>query len=156
MPRPRRTRTHRLLRVPAAACLIALACHDSSPVTGPASGASAVRIAGTWSGSFQAYDSACGGSAASAVFEQSGAQVTGKLSTSTCGVSGYFEGTVQGGQLLGSIKMEGCTGGGVSGPVSASELTLAIGDLTKPLVAGDRPVMTGGAVVLRRSQAAEK
>lgn len=131
----------------------ALACSDSKMVTAPTTGTistSSANVAGTWSGSFSADDSSCGGSAASASFQQTGSRVTGVLSTSGCGVSGAFVGTIEGNTLLGVIKMQGCIGGGVSGTVTESGIALAIGDLTKPLVTGDQILMAGGAVDLHR------
>jgi hypothetical protein len=136
-----------------AVALAALACQNSNSVTGPSNNvaAPAGNVTGTWSGTFQSYDpSGCGSSTASATFEQLGATITGKLVTSSCGVSGAFKGTLQGNMLLGSISMEGCVGGGVSGTMNGSELSLTIGDLTKPLITFDKPVMTGGAVILQR------
>jgi hypothetical protein len=133
--------------------LAALACQNSNSVTGPANNvaAPAGNVTGSWSGTFQSYDpQGCGSSSASATFEQAGAAITGKLVTSSCGVSGVFEGTLQGNMLLGSIKMDGCVGGGVSGTMNGSQLSLTVGDLTKPLVTFDKPVMLGGAVTLSR------
>ena len=133
--------------------LAALACQNSNSVTGPPSGNATpvASIAGSWNGSFQPDDSrACGNSSASATFQQDGSGVTGTLRTSDCGVSGYFKGTLMGDTLIGSLSMEGCIGGGVSGTVSRSTISLSIGDLTKPLVTGDTPVMTGGIVTLSR------
>ena len=94
--------------------------------------------------------SSCSSSMATATFEQVGSTVTGNLATSSCGVSGYFKGTVQGNMVIGSIAMAGCVGGGVSGTLNGSELSLSISDLTKPLVTGERPVMLGGDATLRR------
>jgi hypothetical protein len=133
--------------------LAALACQNSNSVTGPANNvaAPAGNVTGTWSGTFQSNDmQGCGGSTASATFQQVGATVTGNLSTSSCGVSGYFKGSLQGNMLLGSIAMEGCVGGGVSGTMNGSQLSLSITDLTKPLITFDKPVMIGGDVTLRR------
>jgi hypothetical protein len=149
--RPNRT----LIRIAISISLAvaALACQNSNSVTGPPSGNAtpAASIAGSWNGSFQPDDSmTCGGSSASATFQQDGSQVTGNLRTSDCGVSGYFKGTLMGSTLVGSVKMDGCVGGGVSGTVSGSAISLSIGDLTKPLVTGDTPVMTGGIVTLSR------
>ena len=115
----------------------------------PASSPASATVAGAWTGSFQAYDSGCGGSSASATFQQTGSAVTGSLKTSDCGVAGYFRGTLQGNTLLGTLEMQGCTGGGVSGTIEGTH-SLTIGDMTKPLVTGDTPRMSGGAVVLRR------
>jgi hypothetical protein len=133
--------------------LAALACQNSNSVSGPSNNvaAPAGNVTGAWSGTFQSYDpQGCGDSTASATFQQVGATVTGNLSTSSCGVSGYFKGTLQGNMLVGLISMEGCVGGGVSGTMNGSELSLTIGDLTKPLVTFEKPVMLGGAVTLRR------
>jgi hypothetical protein len=133
--------------------LAALACQNSNSVTGPPSGNAtpASSVAGSWSGTFQPNDSmTCSGSSASATFQQDGSKVTGSLRTSDCGVSGYFKGTLMGNTLVGSIAMDGCVGGGVSGTVSGSAISLSIGDLTKPLITGETPVMTGGQVTLSR------
>jgi hypothetical protein len=132
---------------------IVLGCQGSSTVTGPSGGAAAstVNIAGSWSGSYQSDDAfGCGGSAATASFQQNGATVTGLVSTSSCGARGYFRGTVQGNMVLGAINMEGCVGGGASGIINGTEMSLSIGDLTKPLVTGDRIVMYGGVVTFHR------
>jgi hypothetical protein len=51
---------------------------------------------------------------------------------------------------MGKIAMEGCVGGGVSGTINGSEISLSISDLTKPLVTFDKPVLMGGVVKLRR------
>jgi hypothetical protein len=131
----------------------ALACSDSkmatAPTTGTATTASA-NVAGAWTGSFSAYESSCGSSAASATFQQTGSTVTGVLSTSDCGIAGAFVGTLEGNALFGNIKMQGCKGGGVSGTVTESGIALTIGDMTKPLVTGDQILMAGGVVSLRR------
>ncbi len=150
--KPEQSLPARLLIAASAVAVLTVGCQNSNSMTGPSTGtaSSAARIAGSWSGTFQAYDSHCGGSSASASFQQDGTAVTGLLTTSACGVGGYFKGTIQGSMLVGSVEMAGCTGGGVSGTVSESQISLSIGDLTKPLVTGDRPVMAGGAVSLRR------
>ena len=129
-----------------------LACQNSNSVTGPSNvAAPAGNVTGSWSGTFQSDDmSGCGGSTASATFQQIGANVTGNLVTSTCGVGGLFIGTLQGNTLSGKIAMEGCVGGGVYGTINGSELSLSVGDMTKPLVTFDKTVMTGGVVTLRR------
>jgi hypothetical protein len=131
----------------------ALACNDSKMVTAPTTGTvqtSSANVVGAWSGSFSAYESSCGGSTASATFQQTGSTVTGVLSTSDCGVAGAFVGTIEGNTLFGNIKMQGCIGGGVSGTVTESGIALAIGDMTKPLVTGDQILMAGGVVSLHR------
>jgi len=131
--------------------LVFLGCQGSNSVSGPATGTASANIAGTWSGFFQSDDlTTCGNSGAVATFQQDGANVTGNLETSACGVAGYFRGTLAGNLLTGSISMEGCVGGQFSGTVSPTGFSLSIGDLTKPLVTGDRVIMSGGVVTLRR------
>ena len=126
-------------------------CNNSSAtVTGPAAPASA-NLTGSWNGGFQSDDvSNCGNSGASAVFEQVGSEVTGNLQTSDCGVRGYFKATVSGNSLAGSVAMEGCVGGKLSGTISGNMLSIQIADLTKPLVTDDRTIMSGGVVTLSR------
>ena len=131
----------------------ALACSDSKMVTAPSTGTvstSSANVAGAWTGSFSAYESSCGASAATATFQQTGSTVTGILSTSDCGVAGAFAGTIEGNALFGAIKMQGCIGGSVSGTVTESGIALTIGDMTKPLVTGDQILMAGGVVSLHR------
>ena len=133
--------------------LSSLACQNSNSVTGPSNNvaAPAGSVTGSWSGTFESDDmSGCGGSTASATFQQVGANVTGNLVTSTCGVGGAFIGTLQGNTLSGKIAMEGCVGGGVYGTINGSELSLSVSDMTKPLVTFDKTVMAGGVVTLRR------
>jgi hypothetical protein len=131
---------------------VVVGCQGSSTVTGPSGGAvTAASIDGTWSGTYRSDDtSGCGSSSASATFRQEGATVTGIVSTSSCGVAGYFKGTVQGNMVTGAVAMEGCVGGGASGTVNGSEFVLSIGDLTKPLVTGDKTIMYGGVVSFHR------
>jgi hypothetical protein len=131
--------------------LAPLGCQGSNSVTGPPMTSSSASVAGNWSGTFMSDDlSSCGGSVATATFQQVGSTVTGNITTSYCGVSGLFTGTMQGDMLIGKIAMEGCVGGGVSGTVTGSQLSLSIGDLTKPLVTGETPVMLGGVATLGR------
>jgi hypothetical protein len=141
---------------PALLCAVALASlacqNSSSTVTGPSNvAAPAGNVTGSWSGTFQSDDTqSCGGSTATATFQQVGSTVTGNVVTSACGVGGLFQGTLQGNTLMGKIAMEGCVGGGVSGTINGSEISLSISDLTKPLVTFDKPVLMGGVVKLRR------
>ncbi len=129
--------------------LAPLGCQGSNTVTGPPMGSSSANVAGTWSGTFLSNDlSSCGSSTATATFQQVGSTVTGNVSTSSCGVSGYFKGSMQGNMLIGLVAMDGCVGGGVSGTLNGSQLSLSIGDLTKPLITGDTPVMLGGLATL--------
>jgi hypothetical protein len=141
-----------LLAILVTIALVPLGCQGSSTVTGPSGGAvAAASIDGTWSGTYRSDDtSGCGSSSASATFRQEGATVTGIVSTSSCGVTGYFKGTVQGNMVTGAVAMEGCVGGGASGTVNGSEFVLSIGDLTKPLVTGDKTIMYGGVVSFHR------
>jgi hypothetical protein len=136
----------------AALALPATGCNGSSTVTGPTGGGTAaVSIAGSWSGGFQSDDAAiCGSSTASAVFQQMGAEVTGNLQTSECGVHGYFKATISGNSLTGAVSMEGCVGGKLSGTINGNTLTIAVADLTKPLVTAERDIMPGGVVTLTR------
>jgi hypothetical protein len=132
--------------------LLPFGCQGSSTVTGPSGGAVAsANIAGTWSGSYQSDDMVgCGTSSASATFQQTGNVVTGSVSTSKCGVTGIFKGTVQGNTVMGAVAQEGCVGGGASGTINGSDLVLSIGDMTKPLVTGDKSIMYGGVVSFHR------
>ncbi len=131
--------------------LLSPGCEKADSVTGPSVVAAPASIDGTWSGKYVSYDPAgCGSSPATAVFRQDGATVTGSVSTSACGVTGSFKGNVRGDQVSGAVEMAGCVGGGASGTVSGSELVLSIGDLTQPLVSGDKTVMYGGLVTLHR------
>lgn len=151
-------RKERLLSVLVLAAAVALTlagagCNGSNSVTGPTAGGGtqAANIAGSWSGGFQSDDAtSCGSSGASAIFQQVGSEVTGNLQTSDCGVHGYFKATVSGNSLTGSVSMEGCVGGQLSGTINGNTLSLAIADLTKPLVTAERSIMPGGVVTLRR------
>jgi hypothetical protein len=137
----------------ALAAAVSVACSDSKMVTSPGTGnvsTNSASVAGTWTGSYAAFETSCGGSNAIATFQQIGASVTGSIRTADCGVSGSFVGTMEGNTLMGALHLEGCTGGGVSGTLSASGLALSIGDMTKPLVTGDRVLMSGGSVSLHR------
>jgi hypothetical protein len=140
------------LAVSMAIALGTASCQDSNPVSGmPVSSMQSAIVAGPWNGTFQPGEvSACGSSLATATFQQSGSVVTGNLSTSDCGVAGLFQGRIEGNMLTGKIAMQGCVGGGVSGTFDGSALILSIGDLTKPLIVGQTPVMYGGSVTLHR------
>ncbi len=137
-----------------AIALVPIGCRGSGTVTGPSGGsATAVtNISGVWSGSYISDDfNGCGASTTTATFHQDGATVTGPVSTgSSCGVSGYFKGTVNGNMVLGTVGKAGCVGGGASGTINGNEMSLSIGDMTKPLVTGDRIIMYGGVVTLHR------
>ena len=132
--------------------LAPLGCQGSGTVTGPSGGAAAAAASpARGAGPFSSDNaSGCGSSAATATFQQDGATVTGNVSTSSCGVTGYFKGTVQGNMVYGAVAMNGCIGGGASGVINGSELVLSIADLTKPLVTGDKTIMYGGVVTFHR------
>jgi hypothetical protein len=140
----------RRLGAAAVLALASFACKDSNAVTAPASSESAASIIGEWSGTYAPASTACPVSTVSATFRQDGAEITGVLNGSSCGVSGSFRGKLISGQLVGRIEMQGCSGGGVSGTVTASGLSLAVGDITRPLVTADEVVMFGGTARLHR------
>lgn len=143
---------------PVASCfailIVSSACQDSNSITAPATGSittSSANIAGDWTGRFAANEpKSCEGSTATAAFTQNGSSVTGILKTNACGIGGSFKGTVSGDSIVGLIDMTGCVGGGVSGTIHGGEITLSIGDMTKPLITGDRVIMAGGSLTLRR------
>lgn len=132
--------------------LASAACQDSNDVTSVKVTVTAANVSGAWAGTYTANDPGkCASSSASASFTQDGRTVRGILKTSNCGVAGSFKGTVdESGTLLGLIDMPGCVGGGVTGTMVGTELHLALGDMTKPLITGDQVIMTGGYVTLRR------
>jgi hypothetical protein len=137
-----------------ACALLSLGCDSANSLTGPSNApptGAAARIDGAWTGSFVSNDpNGCGSSSATAVLRQNGATVTGNVSTSSCGVTGLFKGTVQGNQVSGAVEMLGCLGGSASGTLEGDQLVLSISDLTKPLLTGDETVMYGGVVTFRR------
>ena len=131
--------------------ILVVACKDSSNMmTAPVAAPAVANVAGTWTGTFHSDSNACASSQLTATFQQSGAQVTGTLSGTSCGSSGVFKGMVSGNQLTGSIEMLGCSGGAVSATISGSGLSLSVGDLTRPIVSGTEVVMYGGAASLQR------
>ena len=130
---------------------LVLACKDSSNMmTAPVASPAVANVAGTWTGTFHSDSNACASSQLTATFQQSGAQVTGTLSGTSCGSSGVFRGMVSGNELTGNIEMLGCSGGAVSATISGSGLSLSVGDLTRPIVSGTEVVMYGGAASLQR------
>jgi hypothetical protein len=148
-----RTRIVTMSGLAAAASLALLfsACKGSSnDVTGLASNVAQQGVTGTWSGTYQPDSTACAGSPMTATLHQEGTTVTGTLASSSCGIAGSFNGTLTGNQLLGRIDMTGCLGGGVSGTVGPSGMSLTIGDLTKPLVTGEKVWLYGGNASLHR------
>ena len=142
-----------LVGVAAAGLVFSLSCNDSKDmVTSPGVTSPAANVAGTWSGSFQPdVSTRCTGSTAQAQLTQNGHMFSGPFQASSCGISGTFKGTVQGNMLSGTVNMIGCTGGAVSGTVTASGLSFSIGDFHKTLLpGGPQDVMSGGAVSLSR------
>jgi hypothetical protein len=137
----------------AAGLVTASACNESSNmVTGP-TGTASVNITGTWSGTFRSGAAGCSAVPMTATFSQSGSQVSGNVMATTCGLTGgHFHGTLTGLQLTGAVGMQGCTGGAVSGSVSADgkSISISIDDLKKPLVTGDQVVAPGGDVTLAK------
>ena len=112
------------------ALTLCLACKDSNAVTAPVSSPmAAVNVSGTWAGTFTSDSDACGASQITVKFQQSGSQVTGNISGSSCVPSGYVSGTVSGNRLMGKVEMTGCKGGGVVATMSGSTLSLAVGDI---------------------------
>lgn len=137
--------------VVAGALALAPACKDSSNmVTAPVTAAGA-DVTGTWTGTFQS-DAlmTCANAPATLTLQQSGNQVTGTFATSSCGPNGSFKGAVQGNQLTGSVEMLGCSGGAVNGSISASGMSITVGDLYRPIVTGNTVIAAGGAASLSR------
>jgi hypothetical protein len=133
-----------------ALALAAAACKDSNSVAGPMTAAPVMSIAGSWSGTYQPNSTDCSASAASATVYQQGDQITGVLTSSACGMSGNFKGQMVGDRFVGRVDMAGCSGGGASGSIANSMLTLRIEDLTRPLVTDQEIVKHGGTVELHR------
>jgi len=139
-----------------AACVIAsAACNGSNDVTGVGGGTgmASVDVTGTWGGTFQSAIAGCSAAPVVANFVQNGNKVTGSVMATSCGLtSGRFSGTITGTQLTGSVGMQGCTGGAVSGTVTADakEIRFTMDDLKKPLVTGDQVIAPGGDVTLRK------
>jgi hypothetical protein len=157
MPSARESKPSTLLLsavVLAAGVIAGAACNDSSNmVTGPTGGAAAANIAGSWSGTFHSGAAGCSAVPVAITFSQSGSEVSGNFTTSGCGLtSGHFHGTVTARQLTGAVGMQGCTGGAVSGTISADgrQIDFSMDDLKKPLVTGDQVVAPGGDVTLSK------
>ena len=127
-------------------------CGDSKSPTAPAMGGApaAENVAGSWSGSFVSYATACSGSPVTAMLQQSGSDVTGNVVAAPCGIHGYLHASISGKVLSGRLEMQGCTGGAVLGTASDSGISLTIGDFQRPVVSGDAIVIPGGATTLHR------
>lgn len=137
-----------VLALAAIVALLGSGCNDANEIAGPATLAGA-NVSGTWAGTYQS-NGPCAAVAATATLQQEGSQVSGIFKADSCGIAGAVRGTVQGNSFVGSVNMLGCTGGAISGTVSGGSLTLSVGDFYKELVTGDREVLPGGAVTLRR------
>ncbi|HEY1435782.1 MAG TPA: hypothetical protein VGG65_10420 [Thermoanaerobaculia bacterium] len=127
------------------------ACKDSSNMVTSPSVVAAASVTGTWTGTFRSDNTmACASAPATLTLQQTGANVTGTISTSSCGPNGTFKGTVQGTQLMGSVEMLGCSGGAVNGMISGSGMSVTVGDLYRPIVTGNQVVASGGGASLSR------
>jgi len=138
----------------AAGLIAASACNDSSNmVTSPGSGAASVNVTGTWTGTFHSGVAGCSAVPVVANLTQSGDKVTGSVTTTSCGLSsGHLNGMLTGHSLTGSMGMQGCTGGALSGTVNVAgnQISFSMDDLKKPLVTGDQVVAPGGDITLTK------
>jgi len=136
----------------AAGVLAALpGCKDSSNmVTSPTTTVAPAGVSGTWTGTYRSDMMNCASAPVTLTLQQSGANVTGTFTTSSCGPNGSFRGTVQGSQLVGAVEMLGCTGGAVNGQIGPSGMSITVGDLYRPLVTGTQVVAAGGGASLNR------
>jgi hypothetical protein len=135
-----------------ASALLALSCGGSDSATMPSSppmAAASVDLAGTWTGTFQAYTAGCS-SPMTATLTQNGNSVTGIVAADGCKIRGAFLGTLSGTQLSGKVEMTGCKGGAVLGTASASAVSLSIGDFLSLSDFGDKVLLYGGEVSLRK------
>ena len=144
-----------LAGVLAAGLIAASACNDSSNmVTSPGNGVTAaVNVTGTWTGTFHSGVPGCSAVPVVANLTQSGDKVTGSVTTSSCGLSsGHMNGMLTGHSLTGSMGMQGCTGGALSGSVNVAgnQMSFSMDDLKKPLVTGDQVVAPGGDITLTK------
>ena len=138
----------------AAGLIAASACNDSSNmVTSPGSGAASVNVTGTWTGTFHSGVAGCSAVPVVANLTQTGDKVTGSVTTTSCGLSsGHLNGMLTGHSLTGSMGMQGCTGGALSGTVNVAgnQISFSMDDLKKPLVTGDQVVAPGGDITLTK------
>jgi hypothetical protein len=126
-------------------------CKDSSNmVSAPTTTVAPASVSGTWTGTYRSNLMTCANAPVTLSLQQSGANVTGMFTTSSCGPNGTFKGTVQGSQLVGAVDMLGCTGGAVNGQISPSGMSITVGDLYRPLVTGTSVVAAGGGASLNR------
>ena len=130
----------------------AISCgKDSNTVASPGNSLNAMRVAGTWAGSYTSNSTSCAATPMTITIQQNGSRLTGQVvSESACAPHGALHGNVSGNMVTGNIDMQGCTGGGVSGQVSNGVLSLAVGDFYRPLVTEQQVLMQGGAATLRQ------
>ena len=130
--------------------LLALSCGKSDSVTNPmTSPAAGVNLAGTWTGTFQANTAGCS-SPVTATLQQNGTSVTGVLAADGCKIRGAFIATLSGTGLSGKVEMTGCKGGAVYGTATVSSMSVQLGDFWSPSDFGDKILLYGGAVTLRK------
>ena len=150
---------HRSVLIGVAVAVLAIAafaCSDSNNVTSPPMGSTNVaNVSGDWTGTYSSdTPSLCAGSAASASFSQQGTRVMGAFSATGCGINGSFHGNVNGNMITGKVDVIGCTGGAVTGTITASGIQFQVGEFHKDDSQGSpngpRDVMAGGRVNLSR------
>jgi hypothetical protein len=143
-----------LAGVAAAGLLLTLSCNGShaNDVAGPTSPMSTFNISGAWSGTYHSDTPAlCSGSSAQANLMQNGNTVTGQFEALGCGINGTVRASISGSTLSGSVYMIGCTGGSITGTVSAAGLSFQVSEFHKTLLpGGPQDVKAGGAVSLSR------
>lgn len=123
---------------------------DSNTVAAPNS-LTAMSVAGTWSGTYLSNSTSCASTPLTVTIQQNGSSLTGHVdSASNCAPHGALKGTISGNVVTGQVEMVGCTGGAISGQISAGVLSLGIGDFYKPLVTAQQVVMQGGDATLRQ------
>ena len=138
------------LTASAFALLSLSSCGKSDSVTGPMSSpAAGVSLAGAWSGSFQANTAGCS-SPVTVTIQQNGSDVSGIFAADGCKIRGALIATLSGTKLTGKVEMTGCKGGAVYGTASASSMSVQLGDFWSPSDFGDKILLYGGAVTLRK------
>jgi hypothetical protein len=125
---------------------------DSNMVAAPTNSATAMSVAGTWSGTYSSNSTSCAAAPMTITIQQNGSNLTGQVATmggALCGPTGALKGSVSGDMVTGNIDMRGCTGGGITAHVSNGVLSLTVGDFYQPLVT-QKIIMQGGAATLRQ------
>jgi hypothetical protein len=149
-----RSQARRTPAVLAAALLLVtvfgLSCGKSDSMTNPTPmGSASVNLAGSWTGTFQANTGGCS-SPVTVTLQQSGSDLQGILAADNCKIRGAFLATVSGTSLDGKVEMSGCKGGAVIGTASASAMSVQLGDFWSPSDFGDKILLYGGGVTLRK------